>query len=93
MLVLSTKCLLSKPNHLFSPSLSILEHERLSVLPLPSQMQMINCIITPLFLETIKEIKAKTLQFIKTLSSSSYSGREGHKNQYAFHLCKHFNVL
>lgn len=93
MLVLSKKRLLSKFNHLFSPSLSILEHERLSVLPLPSQMQIINCIITPPFIETIREIKGKPLQFIKTLSSSSYSGREGRKNQYAFHLCKHFNVL
>lgn len=93
MIGLSTKSLSSKFKHLFSPPLNIFQHDRLSMVPFLSQIQRINYFIAPPFLETIKEIKAKALQFIKPLNSRSYSGKGGHEDQYAFHLCKHFNVL
>lgn len=73
------KSLSSKFKHLFSPPLNIFQHNRLFTAPFLSHIQLINCFITPPFLDTIKEIKAKALQFIKPLNSSSYSGRVGVK--------------
>lgn len=93
MIGLSIKSLSSKFKHLFSPPLNIFQLDRMSVVPFVSQIQLRNCFIAPPFLETIKEIKAKALPFIKPLNGSSYSGRGRRENQYAFHLCKHFNVL
>lgn len=93
MIGLSVKSLSSKLKHLFSSPLNIFQHDEVSVVPLLSQVQLINCSTVPPFLETIEEIKAKASQFIKLLNCSSYSGRDGHEDQYAFYLHKHFNLL
>lgn len=84
MIGLRIKSLPSKYKHLFSLAPNIFQHDRLSMAPFLSQIQTINCFIAPPFPETIKEIKARALQFIKPLNSSSYSERGGHENQYTF---------
>jgi len=74
MIGLSVKSLSSKFKYLFSSALNILHHDKLSMVPFLSWIQLISCFIAPPFLEIVKEIKAKVLQFIKIFNSSSYCG-------------------
>lgn len=92
MIGLRIKSLSSKFKHLFSSPFNIFQNDGESIVPLFSQIHLINCSTVLPFLEPIKEIKAKASKFIRPLNCSSYCGRDRHEAQYAFHSCKQFNL-